>query len=346
MNMKKIIPVLLIIVLFSSCKTQQLYLNVVEPAPVSLPQEIKTIGVINRSIPTDETKILDVLEKVLTLEGVNLDKDGAEQAIRGLSDELLNNNRFNEVKTLTDIDFRTPKLGIFPVPLSWEIVDKVCKETGTDALFALEYYDTDTRLNYSTRNVDIKTPLGITIPGLEHLAEMETIVKTGWRIYDPARQVIADEFNHLESVIFTGRGINPLVAAAALTRRKEAISEVSSKAGHGYGMRLLPFELRVMRDYYVKGTNNFKIARRKAQLGKWDEAGQLWEKEINNPKMKIAGRACYNMAIINEINGDVDNALKWAQKAYEDYNIKLAREYSGILENRRMKREILNEQQN
>ena len=58
-------------------------------------------------------------------------------------------------------------------------------------------------------------------------------------------------------------------------------------------------------------------------------------------KMKIAGRACYNMGIINEINGDVDTALQWAQKAYEDYNIKLAREYSRILENRRMKREIL-----
>ena len=343
--MRKGIPVLLIILLLGSCKTQQLYLNVVEPAPVTLSQDIKSVGVINRSMPTDQTKILDVIDKVLSLEGVDLDKDGAEQAINGLSDELLNNNRFSEIRNLKDIDFRTPKLGIFPVPLSWDIVNKICKETRTDALFALEYYDTDTRLHYSTRNVDVDTPLGISIPGIEHLAEMETIVKTGWRIYDPASQVIADEFNHVQSVVFTGRGINPLVAAAALTGRKEAIKDVSNKAGHGYALRLLPFELRVMRDYFVKGTNNFKIARRKAQLGKWDEAGQLWEKETGNPKMKIAGRACYNMGIINEINGDVDTALQWAQKAYEDYNIKLAREYSRILENRRMKREILEEQQ-
>jgi len=343
--MKKTIPVLLIMALLISCKTQQLYLNVVEPAPVTLSKDIIKVGVINRSIPTDQTKILDVIDKVLSLEGVDLDKDGAEQAIIGLSDELLNNNRFSEVKNLKDIDFRTPRLGIFPVPLSWDIVNKICKERGTDALFALEYYDTDTRLNYSSRNVDVKTPLGIIVPGIEHQANMETIVKTGWRIYDPANQVIADEFNHLQSVFFSGSGINPLVAAAALTGRKDAVKEVSNKAGHGYAMRLLPFELRVMRDYFVKGTNNFKIARRKAQLGKWDEAGQLWEKETNNHKMKIAGRACYNMGIINEINGDVDTALQWAQKAYEDYNIKLAREYSRILENRRMKREILEEQQ-
>jgi hypothetical protein len=130
-----------------------------------------------------------------------------------------------------------------------------------------------------------------------------------------------------------------------LINRKEAIIEVSNKAGHGYAFRLIPFELRVMRDYFVKGTNNFKIARRKAQVGKWNEAGQLWEKETANPEMKIAGRACYNMAIINEINGNVDTALGWAQKAYEDYNIRLALEYTRILENRKMKTNILNEQQ-
>jgi len=99
-----------------------------------------------------------------------------------------------------------------------------------------------------------------------------------------------------------------------------------------------------MRDYFVKGTNNFKIAKRKAQLGKWDEAGALWEMETSNPKLKVAGRAYYNMAIINEINGNLDEALKWAEKSYSDYNIKLGREYSKILENRRIKREIINEQ--
>src|SRR5664279_1926343 len=79
--------------LLLSCKTEQLYLNVVEPAPVTIPSYIKSVGVINRSIATDETKKLDVLDKVLSLEGVNLDKDGAMESVRGLSDELLSNTR-------------------------------------------------------------------------------------------------------------------------------------------------------------------------------------------------------------------------------------------------------------
>jgi hypothetical protein len=342
--MKKYLILLTAAIIFASCKTQQLYLNVVEPAPVTIPSYIKKVGVINRSMPTDNTKAIDIVDKALSLEGVDLDKDGAQESIKGLSEELLNNNRFTEIKTLNDIDFRTPNLPLFPSPLSWEIVDKVCKEKGTDALFALEKFDTDTHISYSNRKVDIKTPLG-TIPGLEHQADMETIVKTGWRIYDPAAKLILDEYIYQESIVFSGRGVNPLLAAAALTGRKDAVNEVSNKAGHGYAFRIIPFRVRVTRDYYVKGTNNFKIARRKAQTGKWDEAGQLWEKETTNNSMKVAGMACYNMAIINEINGDLETALQWAQKSYEDYNNKLAIRYVRILENRRYKNDVLKTQE-
>jgi hypothetical protein len=343
--MKKLLPLILIASLLVSCKMNQLYLNVVEPAPVTLAKDIKKVGVINRSMPTDETKILDVLDKALSLEGVDLDKNGAMQAIKGLSDELMNNSRFDEVKTLSDIDFRTPKLGIFPVPLSWEIVGKVCRETGTDALFALEYYDTDSKLSYTTTDAGSREVLGVKIPTVVHQANMETIVKTGWRIYDPVNQIIADEFNHFQSVVFSGKGPNPLVAVAGLIGRKDAIIDVSNRAGHGYAFRIIPFTNRVYRDYFVKGTDNFKIARRKAQMGQWDEAGQLWEKETSNSKAKVAGRACYNMGIINEINGNVDEALKWVQKAYADYNTKPAREYSRILENRLYKLQVLKEQE-
>lgn len=342
--MKKYSIVLIVAITLASCKTQQLYLNVVEPAPVTIPSYIKSAGVINRSMPTDETKAIDIIDKALSLEGANLDKEGARESIKGLSEELLNNNRLTEVKTLNDYDFRTPELLTFPNPLSWEIVDQICKETGTNALFSLEKFDTDTRISYSTRKVDIKTPLG-SIPGLEHQADMETIVKTGWRIYDPAGKAILDEYIYEESIVFSGRGINPLLAAAALIGRKDAVIKVSNKSGHGYALRILPYQLRVMRDYYVKGTDNFKIARRKAQLGKWDEAGILWEKETGNSSMKIAGRACYNMAIINEINGDLDAALQWAQKSYEDYNDKLGIRYVRILENRKYKNDVLKMQE-
>jgi hypothetical protein len=71
----------------------------------------------------------------------------------------------------------------------------------------------------------------------------------------------------------------------------------------------------------------------------------LWAKETDNSNGKIAGRACYNMAIINEINGDLDGAIKWAQKSYENYDNHLALKYVKILNNRKVDNEILKDQQ-
>lgn len=331
--------ILLLAIAVTSCKTNQLYINVLQPAPVTIPSGIKNIGIINRSIPTDETKLVDVLEKTLSLEGADLDRDGAWESIAGLTEELNNNDRFTEVRLLKDIDFRASRIGVLPPPLSVRIVDSICAVTGTDALFALERFDTDTQFSTSSSG-QVETRLG-NIPFLGLQVTMETIIKSGWRIYNPSGPELLDEFSFNESLVFTAKGLNLIAAAEALKDRKNAISEVSRNAGRTYAMRILPFRLRVTRDYFVKGTDNFRIAKRKAQTGKWDEAGELWEIETGNPKIKIAGRAWYNMAILSEINGNLDNALELAQRSWEDYKTRPALKYTRILENRRYERELL-----
>jgi hypothetical protein len=342
--MKKILIILLITIAASSCATQELYLNVMQPAPVTVSPEIKTIGIIDRSNPTDQTKTLDMIDKLLTLEGDDLDSIGTLEAIKGVTEELKNNDRFTTVKLLDNLKFMATNLGAMPLPLTWDQVDGICRENGTDALFALEMYDTDTRISYSTENKQIKTPLG-NIPAIEHIASMETLVKTGWRIYSPEDKAILDEHIVAESVVFLGRGINPVAAAAALLNRKDAVKEASRKTGAVYALRLVPYQFRATRDYFVKGNDNFKTAKRLAQVRKWDEAAELWEKETTNPKRKIAGRAHYNMAIINEINGDLESAISWAQKAYSDYKNKPALHYVRILENRKYNDEVLKYQE-
>ena len=67
--MKRIIIILFVTLMVTSCKTQQLYLNVTQPAPVTVPSYIKSIGIIDRTNPTKETKVADDIDKVLSLEG-------------------------------------------------------------------------------------------------------------------------------------------------------------------------------------------------------------------------------------------------------------------------------------
>lgn len=341
--MKKFPVLLLIVLLAASCKTNQLYINVLQPAPVTMSPGIKKVGIINRSIPTDETKTLDALDRVLSLESTDLDKDGAWECIAGVASELRNNDRFSEVVLLDDIDFRSSRIGILPPVLSNRIADSICNVRGIDALFALERFDTDTRVSTSSGG-SVETALG-NIPFLGFQVTMETIIKSGWRIYYPPAAGILDEFSFAESLGFTAKGISIIAAAGALKDRRNAIREVSRNAGRTYAERILPYRLNVTRTYFVKGTNNFGIAKRKAQTGKWNEAGTYWEKETANPKSKIAGRAWYNLAILYEINGDIDKAMELAARAWEDYKTRKALDYTRILEGRMNDREILDIQE-
>lgn len=343
--MKNTLFIIILGLLISSCKTNLVYMSVMEPAPVFLSNSIKKIGIINRSLPTEKTKKSDDLEKILSLEGKDLDKESAEATVSGVQDELLKNNRFAEIKKINRDDLKTTGSGVFPASLDWKIVEKICNDNQVDALFSLEMFDTDAKLSYKINNITISTPLG-NVPGIEHEASLQTLIKTGWRIYDPVGHTIVDEYPMSESITTFGKGINPVTALRAITGRKDAVKNTSSKMGQDYAVRIIPYWIRVTRDYYVKGSNNFKTAKRRAQTGNWDGAAELWLKETTSNSSKAADRACYNMAIINEINGNLDKAIEWAQKSYEDYNNKLALHYVNILKNRRTRNNELQYQQN
>jgi len=313
-----------------------------EPAPVSIPSNIKTITVVNRSKASDATQTIDAIHKVLSLESTELQTAGAQASLHGLTDELMKNNRFTEVKSLNR-ELRSFGAGVFPSALQWDSVEKICRETNSDALFSLELFDTETKVNYNASPTQVN--VGVTsLPAIVHQVNMTTFVKTGWRIYDPSTRTVLDEYVLGRDISFSGSGINPAVAASAMVGRKEAVKTVGNKAGEAYAARILPYWIRVSRDYFVGGNDNFKTAQRKAQSGNWDGAAEIWMQETKNADGKLAGRACYNMAIISEINGDLEGAIQWAQKSYEDYQIRLALHYLNVLRNRQRQNELLKSQ--
>jgi len=343
--MKKEILFILSSVIITGCSsTNWLTLSVIEPAPITVPSYIKNIGIVNRSLASEENSQINKIDQVLSIESADLDLEGAKESIHGVLDELSKNNRFTNVRFLANVDIKGSGLAVFPAPIAWETVEKICKENKMDALFVLEVFDTDTKISYTSNPVTIQGPLGVDIPAIEHHAYMNTLVNTGWRIYDPQSRNLLDEYSVSESIESSGKGINPAVAAAALMGRKEAVKQCSYTGGQTYAYRILPYNIRVSRKYYVRGSDNFKIAKRRAQTGNWDGAAELWEREIGNSKRKIAGRAHYNMAIINEINGNLDEAIQWARKAYTDYKNRLALDYVNILEGRLIRDDQLREQ--
>ena len=232
--MKNFLCTVVIASLLASCSSKGIVrMTVTQPAPVSVPAEAKRIGIINRSETNPRNRAIDVVDKIFSLEGAQLDKEGAKAGIDGLIATLQQNDRFTEVVMLNEELYVNSTAGVFPPALSWSEIEKICRRNNVDLLFSLEVFDTDSKVNYSMTTVPKTTPVGkINVP--EHTATMVTNVTTGWRLYDPVSSIILDEYTLPRSISFIGKGINPAAAAAALLERKEAVKQVGNEAGTIY----------------------------------------------------------------------------------------------------------------
>jgi len=336
--MQKLLIFILTCFTFFSCKTEEVYFNANEPAPVTVPAYIKKVGVINRGLLTDTNGSRKTIDDVLSAKGPELDKECSSECKRGLRDALVQSNMFQGIVFLDPVHIKNSFPGTFPSPLSWDKIEEICKQNNVDALFALELFHTDTRINLAASPANLMTS---GLPAMAGSATIRTTVNTGWRIYDPQNKAILDEWPITQGLTFNGNVLNPLDAATALMNHKEAVMGVSYRIGQSYAGRILPYTIRVCREFYIKGSDNFKIARRMADAGDWDKAADLWNKETTNFTPKIRARAYYNMAIMSEMNGNVDAAIDWAKKAYETGGKRLALFYLNTLQDRKAQNDLL-----
>lgn len=340
----KTIIILISIILFASCKTNYVYINTTNPSPVTIPVTTKNVGIINRAIPSEENKTLNTIHQNASGETLKLIKEASMECMKGLNDALAQNKRFDTIKLLNSVELTTPVIGTFPSHLMWNEVENICQKHGVDLLFSLEIFDTELKIIPITSTPKIYNIIDVVNTVVQAQVNITTTVKTGWRIYDPKNKNILDQYPMVDNLSITANASTILNTTEALLGRKEAIKQSSNRMGHDYSNRIIPYWINLTREYYVKGNYSFKVATRKAKTRNWNGAGEIWLSETKSTRRKIAGRACYNMAILSEINGDVDAAITWAQKAYENYNNKLALHYVNMLRFRKQSNQRLDYQ--
>lgn len=336
--MKKIIKSIALFifatVFLSSCKSTT-YIQVLQPALLTMPDNVQKIAIINRTFPKkgDGTQFLNVLEGILSGEGIMTDRFASEECVNGMTSVMLKSPRFQVVRP-PQAKFYGTGTGRFPAPLSWPEVEKICTENGADALIALEAFDSNSGVNYTngTRTVKNKEGVESQVPTVTANSRMN--VTQGYRVYDLKNKQLFDEFRSDEYMSFTGQGDNPNMALANLPPKMDMLNKTAFHAGNVYGTRITPLWITVSRQFYKKGNYPLELAGRKAKVNDWNAAAQIWAKEVYNKDKKIAARATFNMAVANEVNGKLDAALEWSNKAYTTYNLKAARNYSLTLQNR------------
>jgi len=333
MMMKKHATVIILaafLVLLSGCGAARISFDVPVPAALSLPDEVKSVTIINRSVPGNPEA--NMLEGLLTGEGLEQDSSSTLFVLRGLDETMRNSGRFRVVRAPGSLSGS----GIgnsLPLPLQWDMVDELCGRYKTDALIALESYDSDF----------IITSAGAGNNLLDVHARGLVTVNCGFRLYHPAGRRIVDEFMYSHKSEWGAGGIPVLAAADALINKKKAVENASLEAGTMYGRRLIPGRVYVSRDYFKKGKGNNELATgaRMMELNDWNKAIASLREALQSGKRKVRGRAAHNLAVIYEILGDLYQAKEWTTAAWGRYKEKKSREYGYILTRRIHEIELL-----
>ena len=144
LNINKIILGLMIVVGFSSCLTSSVVVNIQRPADITISQDIQNVVLVNRSRPSKGNLADNIVEGLVTGEGIGTDRKGAEYCIAGLSNMLENSERF-VLKNTGGMELKGTGTSSFPMPLDWNQVKSICGSYAGDALLVLETFDSDSR---------------------------------------------------------------------------------------------------------------------------------------------------------------------------------------------------------
>ena len=371
--MRYIFLSLVVATIFSGC-TSTISLPVLKPADVTLPPDIQKFTLVNRSRPDKKNQVWNVIEGALTGEGIFQDREGADMCLSGLMQVMQRTPRYTI--TQASIEYKGTGTEVFAPPLPWEEVDLLCQQYNSEALIVLEAFDSDSRLTYDSKPVQVKFPCwdlnknGIkdasedanhdhvwdsrdcganisdqVVTATEFYTHAQVEIKTGWRIYFPKEKRIVDEFRFSDFMNFDGKGPTPEAATASLPNKRECVKKVGAHAGDRYGFRISPQWITVTRQFYTSGNDFMKEAGRKARrINDWQGAMDIWKKEALNTKRKIAWHANYNMAVACEHEGNLDIALEWAKKAYEISGRGVAAQYINTLNMRIAEKKRADEQ--
>jgi len=335
---------LTILVNFNSCKTSSFSSQFLVPADITIPQHIKTVGIMNRSLPDKQGLLLNILEGFVTGESIMADRESSMHSVRGAVNTLNMNPRFKAV-SLEGEDYRGTGTKQFPAPLDWGIIDMLCKKYNVDGLVVLETYDSDIIIRTDSREKTRKKD-GKEEKYLEHLASLYVRSNAGWRFYDNVKKQIIDQQVFTDEKSFSGSGLTPQDALSKLPNKRRALNDAGMFSGEMLAFRISPKWLSASRYYYTKARKeeDFKYAKRYVKSKQWNTAAETWMPHSNSADTKIAGRACHNIAVAEEMQGNLPEAIKWASAAYTKHNLKRSRAYLNELTRRQADQARLKEQ--
>lgn len=305
--------------------------EVLEPATVSLPENVHQLLIMNRAPMTpdafDKRDIQGLQKKQLNV----LDTLIVKSIMGGLLDVLRESpiERFHHPLWLEERRRDTSSLE--DLVLTRREVESICRQNGGDAILSLESYSMD----YEEYSLDYQDFDVIAT----RYYEISSIIK--WTIYLPGSPRPFDSYTMVDTLFFTEVQDGKLIRRYSAT---EMLSESFYVSGKKYGRYLVPVWNRASRTLYKGREPELKEAAMLTDQGDWDSAYDRWEALSESPDSTAAAKALYNMAVYHELEDHLDLSYELIEKALSLDSLEMIVTYEDEMETRILNRRELYKQ--
>lgn len=315
--MKTLLLVIVLGLLSASCKTR-FRISVQEPAVVELPENAKHLGIIN-AVNEENSPEQQVAGAVLGTAQINGNVEAAERAVEGALRALDQSNKLQGT-SVAHLESSSKNNG----QVNWTLLDSVATAEGYDGFIELKKMET-------------QSPVGGTV--LANASGQQSMRLDGSmyiNTYIVEDRVALEQYKVFHRYVIPTSGSTSILNILNDSKRKtEYFKALGFQLGYKAAALLYPNWVWVNRTYFNKGNRILRRAHPMIKDGNWDIAEEQLERGLQIKNDRKRGRILYNLALVNEGQGDLDQAITYAKESALSCGNKLASEYLRTLKKRK-----------
>ena len=338
---------ILMSLVFFSCRPMRIVdIETYNPSAITFPPEVKTVMIVNNSAQQPDGVGHRYTSKIKGDSIISVSADSTAYTFcMALGKAIAESPLFVDVRICEDT-LRRDSIFYNIEPFSIGEVDMFCRDYDVDALIALDkvffkttYYDKEMAIVHgNTISAMISGELRVLWPGQKDAYKVPFQDSLSWTIDSDGYFYYSD----IEKEVLMQSYI------------KSAMLYISEVVGRKIHTSVVPHWSEDNRWYYTNISSVWKSGSVYAAAAKWSEAEKIWEPLYKkSDKWKHKARLSSNLALCNEMKGDLEKAVEYAKISYDLFKehdkedstfINLQKAYIDILDKRKQEDGLLSKQ--
>ena len=306
-------------ILLGSCvSTGKISVQVPVPAKRSIPADIQSVVLMNRSLTSgfsdyiqDSLEVL-FIKKKLHVDQTFLDSAASDTTIKAMANLMYESGRFDVVVPVRrNIPNYNESNEDSSPSLTLSQVKQICTEFKTDALLSLENFSEKIKTSYKVgygngfNNINLK----------EFDAYVQVAFHSNWKLYQPKEKLLIAKFEVNDTIFWAQNGLSLQETYEQLPTLKEALINGAVENARNFAEYITPDWQSEERRYFITNNPDIDKAITFLQKNDWKEAEKIWLKYAKVSSSALRSMIEFNLALASEMNGNLDGAIEWVQKS-------------------------------